>query len=137
MGTLVRTKNLFIAISLVKLNHSHRKYGRKKFYRRIFLKCQEVQTTEASFGVHLNVNIPISSIVPFYINLHSSLYNGHLTPTKSPPFLQRLLIQCICRIVYPLLYTLNGILSSKNTISSHYPVHVLSLLRTVIASTKV
>ena len=28
--TLVRTKNLFIAISLVKLNHSHRKYSRKK-----------------------------------------------------------------------------------------------------------
>ena len=25
MGTLVRTKSLFIAISLVKLNHSHRK----------------------------------------------------------------------------------------------------------------
>ena len=39
MGTLVRTKNIFIAISLVKLNHSHRKYSRKKFYRRIFLKC--------------------------------------------------------------------------------------------------
>ena len=38
MATLVRTKNLFIAISLVKLNHSHRKYSRKKFYRRIFLK---------------------------------------------------------------------------------------------------
>ena len=30
MGTLVRTKNLFIAIYLVKLNHSHRKYSRKK-----------------------------------------------------------------------------------------------------------
>ena len=40
MGTLVRTKNLFIAISLVKLNHSHRKYSREKFYRRIFLKCE-------------------------------------------------------------------------------------------------
>ena len=39
MGTLVRTKNIFIAISLVKLNHSHRKYSRKKFCRRIFLKC--------------------------------------------------------------------------------------------------
>ena len=37
----MRTKNLFIAISLVKLNHSHRKYSRKKFYRRIFLKCHE------------------------------------------------------------------------------------------------
>ena len=54
MGTLVRTKNVFIAISLVKLNHSHRKYSRKKFYRRIFLKCEPqmpschgaVQTTD-------------------------------------------------------------------------------------------
>ena len=27
MGTLVRTQNIFIAISLVKLNHSHRKYS--------------------------------------------------------------------------------------------------------------
>ena len=26
-----------------KLNHSHRKYSRKKFYRRIFLKCDVVQ----------------------------------------------------------------------------------------------
>ena len=34
MGTLVRTKNFFIAISLVKLNHSHRKYSRKRCYRR-------------------------------------------------------------------------------------------------------
>ena len=40
MGTLVRIKNLFMTISLVKLNHSHRKYSRKKLYRRIFLKCQ-------------------------------------------------------------------------------------------------
>ena len=40
VGTLVKTQHLFIAISLVKLNHSHRKYSRTKFYRRIFLKCQ-------------------------------------------------------------------------------------------------
>ena len=39
-GYFSENKNLFIAISLVKLNHSHRKYSRKKFYRRIFLKCR-------------------------------------------------------------------------------------------------
>ena len=48
MGTWVKTHNLFIAISLVKLNHSHRKYSRKKFYRRIFLKCNHMDLCMAN-----------------------------------------------------------------------------------------
>ena len=48
MGILVRTQNIFIAISLVKLNHSHRKYSRKKFYRKTFLKCYMVCIEEAT-----------------------------------------------------------------------------------------
>ena len=40
MDISVRTQNLFIFISLVKLIHSHRKYSRKKFFRWRFPKCQ-------------------------------------------------------------------------------------------------
>ena len=40
----MKTQNRFIAISLVKLNHSHIKYSRKKFYRRIFLKLMPCLT---------------------------------------------------------------------------------------------
>ena len=39
MDISVRTQNLFIFISLVKLIHSHRKYSRKNFFRWRFLKC--------------------------------------------------------------------------------------------------
>ena len=58
MGTLVRTKNLFIAISLVKLNHSHKKYSRKKFYRRIFLKCPPPSQAYFNIGsVHISKDL--------------------------------------------------------------------------------
>ena len=39
MDISVRTQNLFIFISLVKLIHSHRKYSRKNFFRWKFPKC--------------------------------------------------------------------------------------------------
>ena len=39
MDISVRTQNLFIFISLVKLIHSHRKYSRKNFFRWRFPKC--------------------------------------------------------------------------------------------------
>ena len=41
MDISVRTQNLFIFISLVKLIHSHRKYSRKNFFRWRFPKCLE------------------------------------------------------------------------------------------------
>ena len=63
MGTLVRSKNIFVAISLVKLNHSHRKYSRKKFYRRIFLKCITLlQHTVARSTYYLIQTIPFLGI---------------------------------------------------------------------------
>ena len=39
MGTPVRAKNAFLFDSLVKLKYLHRKYSRKPFSRRRFLKC--------------------------------------------------------------------------------------------------
>ena len=46
----MRTKNLFIAISLVKLNHSHRKYSRKKFYRRIIPEVKHQVYNQIGIG---------------------------------------------------------------------------------------
>ena len=44
MDISVRTQNLFIFISLVKLIHSHRKYSRKNFFRWRFPKCKLSKT---------------------------------------------------------------------------------------------
>ena len=72
VGTLVNTQHLFIAISLVKLNHSHRKYSRKKFYRRIFLKCNmnriDILCIICYILVHVPLNLPIDIIDQSSIN---------------------------------------------------------------------
>ena len=70
MGTFIRTKNLFIAISLVKLNHSHRKYSRKWLYRRIFLRCgssvnYNPQGNHFGFYNHSGVQTVIHQILSF------------------------------------------------------------------------
>ena len=58
MDISVRTQNLFIFISLVKLIHSHRKYSRKNFFRWRFPKCNvlgtRLSTSVFSFEYDLN-----------------------------------------------------------------------------------
>ena len=60
MGTLVRTKNLFIVISLVKLNHS------KKFYRRSVDVDHLVLTrsSNASFSDDLSLRVEDLDALP-------------------------------------------------------------------------
>ena len=65
MGTSIRAKNPFLFNSLVKLKHLHRKYSRKPFSRRRFLKCYGVRCS-----ILLYINLSIFGTLPIPVCLH-------------------------------------------------------------------
>ena len=108
MGTLVRTKNLFIAISLVKLNHSHRKY---KFYRRIFLKCK-LQCA----GVAM-VSTQTASATFAYYSTYCLLRSTFPTP---------LILTQMC-LVFEVLYLAQFLMDSLESWTAHSPIYTLDV----------
>ena len=76
MDISVRTQNLFIFISLVKLIHSHRKYSRKNFFRWRFPKCN-VHSVE--YKIHVT---QVATVKPCLHGwAHTNAANTYLSDT--------------------------------------------------------